>query len=173
MRHSREERMLPDLVACTPADASSFLGFHLEEAAASPFLSGAESSEKISVAAAAAGSLAVLAASARLQENSSLCTVPPGVVRSLAALLQHAASLRHESTHSLALSLHVLRNVAANYQEVMDTSADTLRDCFQLLFEKDQDGCCDGNLQGRQSTDSDLGLYGSVAVALTDTGSEG
>lgn len=136
------------------ADASSFLGFHLEEAAASPFLSGAESSEKISVAAAAAGSLAVLAASARLQENSSLYTVPPGVVRSLAAVLQLAASLRHESTHSLALSLHVLRNVAANYQEVMDTSADTLRDCFQLLFEKDQDGCCDGNLQGRQSTDS-------------------
>ena len=58
--------------------------------------------------------------------------------------------------------------------QVMDTSADTLRDCFQLLFEKaawigmayrecprtcltyrqDQDGCCDGNLQGRQSTDS-------------------
>jgi len=149
--HHLQDRSI--LTRLHEADALSFLGFHLEEAATSLF-SGAESSDKISVAAAAAGSLAVLAASARLQENSSLYTVSPGVVRALAAALQHASSLRHESTHSLALSLHVLRNVAGNYQEVMDTSADTLRDCFQLLFEKDRDVCGEGNSQGRQCTDS-------------------
>lgn len=37
-------------------------------------------------------------------------------------------------THSVAISLHVLSNVAGNYQEVMDTSAEVFRECFHRVF---------------------------------------
>lgn len=41
---------------------------------------------------------------------------------------------RVDYTHSVAISLHALRNVAGNYQEVMDASAELFRECFHRVF---------------------------------------
>eukprot|EP00913_Durusdinium_trenchii_P029245 g27413.t1 len=66
-----------------------------------------------------------------LEEETELYRVPQGVIRCFSYLLQHLSSRRAEDVHLIAVSLHVLRNVAGNYKEVMDGSAEAFRECFE------------------------------------------
>mmetsp|Transcript_52816 Transcript_52816/g.98937 ORF Transcript_52816/g.98937 Transcript_52816/m.98937 type:complete len:544 (+) Transcript_52816:61-1692(+) len=121
------------------ANVMSFLGRCLEEAANSTIDTPPDCMhERFNAAVAASASLAVLGAFSRLQDTY-LYSVPLGVVRSLTDLLGRAVSLRLKYAQPLALSLHILRNVAENHQEVMDLSANSFRECFQrMLFEDDE-----------------------------------
>jgi len=125
----------PVLALLREAGALSFLGECMEEVADAVRL-GHDQPDLPLAAVQAAECLAVLGAVARL-EDSELYQIPEGVVQSFGYLLRQ--QWRVDYTHSLAISLHVLRNVAGNYQEVMDTSAELFRECFQRFFELSSD----------------------------------
>lgn len=120
----------PVLALLREAGSLHFLGDFLEEVTEGIARSGNDPSE-LCAAVQAAECLAVLGAFARLQDGE-LYHMPEGVVRSFSILLRQKWTVDY--THSVAISLHVLRNVAGNYQEVMDTSAEVFRECFHRVF---------------------------------------
>ncbi|CAJ1357621.1 unnamed protein product, partial [Effrenium voratum] len=127
----------PSLARLQEAGALPFLANCLEEVSDDIHKAEKSQNDMYLTAVRASESLAVLSAFARLQENGSLYQVPQGVVRFLSRLLRHMAVNRAECTCTLALSLHILRNVARNHQEVMDTSAESFRECFLQLFAQE------------------------------------
>lgn len=119
----------PILSLLLEAGALTFLGDCLEEVV-DVMRSDVDRSD-LSSAVRACECLAILGAFSRLQEETELYRVPQGVIRCFSYLLQHLSSRRAEDVHLIAVSLHVLRNVAGNYKEVMDGSAEAFRECFE------------------------------------------
>jgi len=149
----------PVLALLREAGALSFLGECMEEVADAVRL-GHDQSDLPLAAVQAAECLAVLGAVARL-EDSELYQIPEGVVQSFGYLLRQ--KWRVDYTHSLAISLHVLRNVAGNYQEVMDTSAELFRECFQRFWQELSSDSPDGKDAG------ELGEVVEAAASVPST----
>jgi len=125
VRRLQEDSVLPVLLQIGAPD---FLGRVLEEAARGAQERPSSAGSWMSVAR-AAEALAIFGAYARLQEGS-LYSVPQGVSQALAAALQNGDCCRP----AIARSLHILRNIAGNHQEVMATSANAFGTCSNQLW---------------------------------------
>lgn len=126
------------LTVLLEAGSFTFLGCCLEQALTACGTEHADSSTadcKWLQAARAAECLAVLGAYARLQENRFLYHVPEGVAIALATLMRDSFAQGNPHAAVLARSLHILRNIAGNQEQVMVVSAEAFAECSRRLLE--------------------------------------
>lgn len=176
---ARRLREDPVLSALVEAGALTFLGEVLqgavEEGVSSP---GADSkvprssSPDFSVVALGAEALAILCASAKLQDRGGF-QVPAGVIKALVAAINLALQLGSAHWSHLVKALYIVRNMVGNHAQAMQLSADCFRDSARSLWKScsvASRSASEGRSQGRYSGNvweppnwTDTGLSSSSA----------